>query len=47
MILLSATLRTKDGQPLSWKINYEEIEKGVNLSKNNVELRPGDQLIVK
>jgi polysaccharide export outer membrane protein len=47
MMLISATLMAKDGQPLSWKINYEDIEKGRNLSKYNVQLRPGDQLIVK
>jgi polysaccharide export outer membrane protein len=47
MMLLSATLMDKSGQPLSWRINYEEIEHGKNLSKNNVQLRPGDQLIVR
>ena len=44
---ISATLKNKDGSPLSYKINYEEIMKGKNLAKNNIELRPGDQVIVK
>ena len=47
IMLISATLKNKDGSPLSYKINYEEIMKGKNLAKNNIELRPGDQVIVK
>jgi polysaccharide biosynthesis/export protein len=44
--VISATLKDKTGQPLAYKVNYEEIEKGRNLAKNNIELRPGDQIIV-
>jgi polysaccharide export outer membrane protein len=47
MILISATLKAKDGSPMSWKINYDDMSKGKNLAKYNIELRPGDQLIVK
>jgi polysaccharide export outer membrane protein len=47
IMLISATLKAKDGQPLTYRINYEDLVKGRNVAKNNVELRPGDQLIVK
>lgn len=47
MLLISGSLKNKDGSPVSWTINYEEIEKGVNLAKNNIQLSPGDTLIVK
>jgi polysaccharide export outer membrane protein len=46
IMLLSASLKGKDGSPLSYKINYEELQKGKNPAKNNIELRPGDQVIV-
>ena len=45
--LISATLKDKDGQPLSLQINYEDLLKGKNKAKNNPELRPGDQILVK
>ena len=47
IMLISATLKNKDGSPLTYKINYEELEKGKNPAKNNIELRPGDQVIVR
>lgn len=49
MILISGSLKNKDGSQFSWKINYELIEKGKgsDLSKYNVQLSPGDTLIVK
>jgi len=47
IMLISATLKNKDGSPLSYKINYDDLVKGKNLAKNNIELRPGDQVIVK
>ncbi len=31
---------------MTYKINYEELLKGKNVAKNNIELRPGDQVIV-
>jgi polysaccharide export outer membrane protein len=46
VMLLSATLKNKDGSPLSYKINYADLAKGKNPAKNNIELRPGDQVIV-
>lgn len=45
--LISATLKAKDGSAATFRINYEELRQGKNLAKNNMELRPGDQLIVK
>ena len=47
IMLISATLTNKDGSPLTYKINYEELEKGKNPAKNNIQLRPGDQVIVR
>ena len=46
VMLVSATLKDRNGQPLSYRINYAELKKGVNLAKNNIELRPGDTVIV-
>ena len=46
-MLISATLKDKDGQPLAYKINYEDLMKGKNMTKNNIELRPGDQVMVR
>lgn len=47
ILLISATLKAKDGQPMTIKINYKELSEGKNPSKNNPELRPGDQIIVR
>lgn len=46
IILISATLKDAKGQPMSYLINYDDLRKGKNLAKNNIELRPGDQIIV-
>jgi polysaccharide export outer membrane protein len=35
------------GQPISLHVNYEDISKGRNLSQNNVELKPGDTVVVR
>jgi polysaccharide export outer membrane protein len=47
IMLVSATLKAKDGTPLAYKINYQDMSNGKNLGKYNIELRPGDQLIVR
>jgi polysaccharide export outer membrane protein len=47
MMLLSGSLLNKDGSQVSWKINYDDIEHGRNLAKYNIQLSPGDTLIVK
>jgi polysaccharide export outer membrane protein len=44
--VISATLKNKDGSPFVFKVNYADIEKGKNVAKNNIQLRPGDQIIV-
>ena len=44
---ISGTLKDKGGEPLTLNINYEDIEKGRNLSKNDFDLRPGDRIIVR
>jgi polysaccharide export outer membrane protein len=47
VMLVSGSLKDRNGQPLSYKINYDDMSKGKNMSKNNIELRPGDQVIVR
>jgi polysaccharide export outer membrane protein len=46
IMIISATLKDKNGQPLTMKANYEDALKGKNLLRNNPELRPGDQVLV-
>jgi polysaccharide export outer membrane protein len=38
-------MRTENGKPVSFKFNYKDVSKGKNL-KQNIELRPGDTIIV-
>ena len=47
VMLVSGSLKDAKGQPLSYKINYDDMSKGKNMSKNNIELRPGDTVIVR
>lgn len=47
LVLVSGSLKAKDGTPMTFKINYKDMSKGVNLAKYNLSLRPGDKLIVK
>ena len=39
-------LRIVNGQPKRFKVNYEDIAKGKNLAQN-IELKPGDQVVVR
>lgn len=39
-------IRKEAGKELAYKVNYEDISKGKNLSQN-IELRPGDIVIVR
>jgi polysaccharide biosynthesis/export protein len=39
-------IRTENGTPKSYRINYKEIEKGKNLAKNLMQLKVGDRIIV-
>ena len=47
LVLVSGSLKAKDGKPMSLLFNYNDMAKGVNLDKYNLALRPGDTLIVK
>jgi polysaccharide export outer membrane protein len=38
-------LRTENGTSVSFRVNYDELKKGKNL-KQNIELKPGDQVLV-
>ena len=40
-----AVMRTENGKPLRFPFNYKDVAKGKNL-KQNIELRPGDTVIV-
>jgi polysaccharide export outer membrane protein len=39
-------IRTEAGKTVSYRVNYDDISKGKNLGQN-IELRPGDQVIVR
>jgi protein involved in polysaccharide export with SLBB domain len=36
----------RKGESVTWIVNYEDILKGRNLSKNNIVLNPGDTVMV-
>jgi polysaccharide export outer membrane protein len=40
-------IRTTNGVQQAIRINYDDIEKGKNLAKNNLQLQPGDRVIVR
>jgi polysaccharide export outer membrane protein len=46
-IVIIRAERDGSGQPISLHVNYEEIAKGRHLVQNNVELKPGDTVIVR
>ena len=46
ILYISPSQKSRDGGPLTYKINYADLERGRNHAKFNIELRPGDQLIV-
>ena len=46
ILVISGTLRNAKGESITWIVNYEDIEKGRNLSKNNIILNPGDTVVV-
>jgi polysaccharide export outer membrane protein len=39
-------IRREKGKTVSIPINFKELRQGKNLSKNDIELKPGDQVIV-
>jgi polysaccharide export outer membrane protein len=47
IMLVRGTLKDKNGQPIALFINYEDFEKGKNLQRNNPDLMPGDQVVVR
>ena len=46
IVIISATLKDKNGQPLTLTANYKDALNRKNLLRNNPELRPGDQVLV-
>ncbi len=40
-------IRMEGGKQMTITVNYDDIKKGKNLAKNNIELRPGDTFIVR
>jgi polysaccharide export outer membrane protein len=46
VLLIRGTLKDKNGQPVTLFINYEELQNGKNVQRNNPDLMPGDQVIV-
>ena len=47
LMLISATLKDRNGKSLTYRINYDDLSQGKNVDKYNIELRPGDQVIVR
>ena len=47
ILLIRGTLKDKNGQPVTLFINYEELANGKNVQRNNPDLMPGDQVIVR
>lgn len=47
ILVISGSQKNAKGEPVKWEINYDDILKGRNLGKNNIELRPGDTVIVR
>jgi hypothetical protein len=43
---VSGTATDQDGKPLTRFINYNDLMNGKNLSENNLDLGPGDAVIV-
>jgi polysaccharide export outer membrane protein len=46
VLLIRGSLKDKNGQPVTLFINYEDLQKGKNVQRNNPELMPGDQVLV-
>jgi polysaccharide export outer membrane protein len=47
ILVISGTQKKANGEPVTWIINYDDIQQGKNLQKNNIVLNPGDQVIVR
>ena len=46
ILVISGSQTNAKGEPVTWTINYEDILRGRNLSKNNIILNPGDTVMV-
>jgi len=46
IVVISGTQKNPKGEPLTWIVNYEDILRGRNLTKNNIILNPGDTVMV-
>ena len=46
LLVISGTLKDKNGKPLTRFVNFSDIQKGKDLKENLVQLGPGDQVIV-
>jgi protein involved in polysaccharide export with SLBB domain len=46
IVIVSGTATDQDGKPLTRFINYNDLMNGKNLSENNLDLGPGDAVIV-
>jgi polysaccharide export outer membrane protein len=46
ILVISGTQHNAKGESITWIVNYEDIERGRNLSKNNIILNPGDTVVV-
>ena len=46
ILVISGTQRNAKGEAVTWIVNYEDILRNRNLSKNNIILNPGDTVIV-
>ena len=46
ILVISGSQRNAKGESVTWIINYDDILKGRNLSKNNIILNPGDTVMV-
>jgi polysaccharide export outer membrane protein len=47
ILVISGSQKNAKGEPLTWVVNYEDIQQGKNLVKNNIVLNPGDTVMVR
>jgi polysaccharide export outer membrane protein len=46
IVVISGSQKNAKGEPVTWIVNYEDILRGRNLTKNNIILNPGDTVMV-
>ena len=47
ILVISGSQKNAKGEPLTWIVNYDDIQQGKNLLKNNIVLNPGDTVMVR